>query len=194
MIYLVSGHTKASPGAAFGGRTEADDCERLVRALEKSITEREPIPVKVLSGMKHTEDMNENDLLLVFHRGFSEKNSPTRGASVYVKENASAFVQHQAYSLLSAICDNKGFRYKGVHTATGKCPFVSLDRALPFSSFYIMTGYMDNEDDNKIFDGLTAESISSLVSAVIRIYKEKKYEDNTTVYTPSFRGKQIKAS
>ena len=195
VIYLVSAHTASSPGICYGGRREAADCEELCRALEKSILSLSPeIPVCVMSGMKNTGRVKPGDLLFVFHRDFGGKGTPKKGASVFVKENACASVQYQAYSLLSAVCGEKGFRYNGVHPVTAKSPFRSLYRALPQYSFYLSAGFMGNEEDNKIFDALTGENISLLAKSITGIYKEKKYEDNTTVYKASFGGEQVKAS
>ena len=195
VIYLVSAHTKASPGIVFGGHTEAQDCERLCSALEKSILSISPgISVKVMSGINQLHKLREEDLLFVFHRDISEKGSPKKGASVFVKENASSSVQYKAFSLLSSVCGDKGFCYRGVHPVTRKSSFRSLYKDLPCYSFYLKAGFMDSEEDNKIFDALAGENTASLARSIVRIYKEKKYEDNTTVYKASFGGEQIKAS
>lgn len=194
VIYLVSGHTKASPGGVFGGRTEADDCSRLCFALENELKGLDSgLHIKVLEGSCLQQEMNEDDLLFVFHEGTSCKSSPKKGAAIFVKENADVKIQYEAFSLLSTVCSKYGFRYNGVHPEGSRSPFKSLQRALPERTFFIVSGYIESSTDNLNFDSMLSYSLP-LAGEILKIYKERKNEDNTTVYKASFGGEQIKAS
>jgi hypothetical protein len=175
VIYLNPAHTPRSPGGVSGGRTEHGDSIRLCRAL---LGELKGLPAEIVTDSSGFSAMTENDLLFVFHRGTAEKNSLTRGAEIYVKENASADIQLNAFCLLSRICSDGGFRYRRVHTLTPKSPFISFGRASPERAFLLKTGFIDNAGDNEIFDRELTGLARGLASEIKRIYKERKYEDN----------------
>ena len=89
MINLNNGHTPLSPGGASGGRTEYSECARLIEAVRRYLTGAD---VKITEG---TDGYSTEGLLLIFHKGTSEKNSPTSGAEIFVPENASAEAQYR---------------------------------------------------------------------------------------------------
>lgn len=171
MINLNNGHTPLSPGGASGGRTEYSECARLIEAVRRYLTGAD---VKITEG---TDGYSPEGLLLIFHKGTSEKNSPTRGAEIFVPENASAQAQYRAYRLLCALCSEGAYRYKGVHTLHGKSPFLKMRTLGNENAYLIKAGYIDCREDNEISDRECDRIASALSQEIMKIYKEKTNEN-----------------
>ena len=194
-IFIVTGHTPLSPGGVCGGTTEYLEGKRLSDALKGEILRLCPeISVITGEGNAFIENAGADDILLVLHKGTYDKNSPTHGAEIYVKGDAACSTQYDAYRLLFSICTEGGFSYKGVHPISAKTPFRAFSRSCPKSAFLLKTGYMESERDSIASGFVLSTLITDLATEIIRIYKEKKYEIDTAVYTPSFGGEYFKAS
>lgn len=180
VIYLNPAHSPRSPGGVFCGRTEHGDSLELCRALKRELLLKDgTLPVEIVPDSTDFSCMSEDDMLFVFHRGTSYKSSPVSGAEIYVKEAASADIQYDAYRVLSCLCGDKGFRYRRLHTLTGKSPFLRFGAAAPRRAFLLKTGYIDSAGDNGIFDRELKYLAQSLAREIYGMYKERKYEDNS---------------
>ena len=171
MINLNNGHTAHSPGAVWGKRTEYRDSRRLISAVAEGLR---GLPVKITEG---AGGAGTDELLFIFHRSTSEKNSPKTGAGLYVPAEASADTQLRAFRLLSSLCDGSGLRYRGVHTATAECPFGILRRPGDRQVFLIKAGYIDSDADNERWDKSLHGTADALSQEIMRIYKEKINEN-----------------
>lgn len=178
VIYLNFAHTPSSPGGVFGGHTEYGDSRKLCFSLYEKLKGLEKNADIRLSGGKIPAEIKSGDLLFVFHRDTALKQSLSAGAEIFVKEEAGAKIQYEAYRLLKCLCCEGAFRYRKVRTATAKSPFASFRKALPERAYLIKAGFIDSEGDNEIFEkGL--ESFSELLAEeIIKIYKETINEDN----------------
>ena len=171
MINLNNGHTPLSPGGVSGGRTEYSECARLIEAVKKGLTGAGVIVTEGTGG--YTRD----GLLFIFHKGTSMKNAPKRGAEIFVPENASAENQYNAYRLLSALCNDNAFRYRGVHPLTGSSPFGAMRTLGNENAYLIKAGYIDFPRDNEIWDRECEHIASALSQEIMKIYKEKTNEN-----------------
>ena len=179
VIILNNGHTRHSPGGVFGGRTEYLECLRLQRALYEEIKCLAPsAEIRLCEGAAAIRESSPEDMLFVLHKGTSLKNAPRRGADIFVGETASARIQYEAYRILCALCPPGGLRYRGVHTVTKKSPF-GIFRALRTGRAYIISaGYIDNAGDNAAFDRSLSRIAHNTAKEIVKIYKERKNEDN----------------
>lgn len=171
MINLNNGHTPLSPGGVWGERTEYGECARLISAIRNNL---KGFPVKITEGR---EGYSRDGLLIVFHKGTSMKNSPKRGAEIYVCENASADTQYEAFRMLSAVSGENTFRYRGVHTVTKKSPFKCFSSLPGENAYLIKAGYIDSDCDNGIWDRAFDGIAAALSQEIMRIYKEKINEN-----------------
>lgn len=171
LINLNNGHTPRSPGGVWGGRTEYGEMRRLIEAVSRRL---EGFPVKITEGGKVPYG---DDLVVIFHKGTTEKNGMSGGADITVPENASARTQYNAYRLLLALCGETGLRYRGVHTATAKSPFGSLRLTENENAYLIRAGFIDCDRDNALCEGVSDSLAAALSQEIIRIYKEKMNEN-----------------
>lgn len=167
VIYLNFAHTVSSPGGVSGRRTEYSDSKRLCLALKRELLKIDgSLDVRLLGGRIQNRIMKSEDMLLVFHRGTSLKNEVTFGADILVKSDADAVCQNEAYELLDSICENAGFRYRGVHTYTRYSPFLSFECSVPERAYLLRVGFIDSESDNRLFDSFLDSSVGSLARSI----------------------------
>ncbi len=176
-VYIKAAHSDFSPGAVFYGRREYDDVLKFGRLIKKYLEAKFGISAELYSGHE-PEEMTEDDLLIVLHRGSNMKNSEKYGACVTVKSNASADIQYHAYRLLMGICGKRGFRYGGVHVFTEKNPHKSFERSKPQKAFLFMIGFIDSAKDNRIFDNEDSFLAYQLSFRISEIIKESENEDH----------------
>lgn len=171
LINLNNGHTPRSPGGVWGKRTEYGEMRSLIEAVSRCL---QGFPVKITEG---SQVSCGDDLVIIFHKGTTEKNGMSGGADITVPENASARTQYNAYRLLCTLCRETGLRYRGVHTATEKSPFISLRHTENENAFLFRAGFIDCDRDNALCDGEPDSTAAALSKEIIRIYKEKINEN-----------------
>lgn len=194
-VFIVTGHTPLSPGGVNGDRTEYQETKSLCEALKGCISTLSPeIDVITGEGNAFIEKAGRDDFLLVLHKGTYDKNAPTGGAEIYVKKEADAACQYQAYRLLCSLCGKDGYRYRGVHPLTAVSPFRAFGGCVPDSAFLLKAGYIESEADCLVWDKRADALAEGLAGEIIKIYKEKNYEVNSAVYTASLGGEHFKAS
>ncbi len=178
VINLNNGHTPRSPGGVFGGSTEYIQSKKLIDSLSRSMRALDPsIEIMLTEGTDGIRKAEADSMLFVFHKGTHLKNQIRTGAEIIVGKNASAVTQHEAYRLLTALCGDSGFRYRGVHTLTEKSPFRAFSEYAPEKAYIIKAGFIDNEADNLISDRELDRFARRLSEIIVKIYKEKKNED-----------------
>ncbi len=174
-IYLNAAHTPYSPGAVYGGRNEHEDVLSFSGKVKNSLLER-GFDTEIFIGYDKPQSVNEDDVVIIFHRGTAYKNALTKGASVTVKEDASCGVQYEAFLLLEALCQASGFYYKGVHTVTPDYPHLFVERTGTDRSFLFELGFIESEEDNRLFSEYKEKTARALADRITEIYKEGKYE------------------
>ena len=176
-IYINAGHLAYSPGGVYKGRREHSDVLRFSSLLEREL-KKEGISAVLYEGPLG-DGFNENDIILSFHRDSNMKNEESHGAYVTLPADADASVQYDAFRLMSGLCSDGGFKYRGVHTYTKKCPHKSICKTGTPFTFVFTLGFMDNDRDNDILDNKSPSLIRELAGCLKEIEKEAENENNS---------------
>lgn len=176
-IYINAAHTPCSPGAVYGGRIEHNDVLSFSGVLCEKLKNTD-FEYELFTGYEKSEAVSEDSAVLIFHRGTAYKNAVSRGASVTVGGDASALIQYEAYLLLEAVHKAGGFRYLGVHTVTSDYPHRFIEKTGTARTFLFDLGFIESEEDNRLFDSHKDKIARALVNKLTEIYKEGKYEDS----------------
>ncbi len=186
-VFINNPHTRCSPGGVWGERTEYADIGRFLNRLYGE-TEKYGGVNCIMSNFVKIPEIGENDIFLSFHRNSNMKNRDASGAAVMVKSESGEAVQYKAYRLLEALCGEGGFRYKGVHTFTDLSPFKSVEKSTSPFTFLFTLGYIDNEGDNRVFDGFSSKHIKNFADKLNEIIKETENEVSSSFSKASFGG------
>ena len=179
-IYINAAHTAFSPGGCFAGRTEYNDSCSFGQMVVNELKVLLPrTPLHFIKGNGDYSGFSENDRLIVLHRGTASRGEKQKGAFVTVAENADAQVQYEAYRMLDSITGAEGFRFLGVHTASDRCPLRRFREAVLPHRYVLTAGYVDNDEDNEIFDKSSPALARKLAAAISEICKETENEDKT---------------
>ena len=186
-VYINNPHTQCSPGGVWGERTEYTDIGRFLNRLYGETEKYDSINC-IMCNFPKIPEIGENDIFLSFHRSSDMKSCASSGAAVMVKSESDAAVQYKAYRLLEALCGEDGFRYRGVHTYTDLSPFKSVEKSRSPFTFLFTLGYIDNEGDNRVFDGFSHKLIKNFAYKLNEIIKETENEVSSSFSKASFRG------
>ncbi len=181
-VYINAAHTEFSPGGCFEGRTEYKDNCSFGQAVVNELKDLLPrVQLHFFKGNPDISGLPENARLIILHRGTASKGEKQKGAFVTVAENATADVQYEAYRILESITGGEGFRYLGVHTASDVCPFRRFRDSRLLHRYVLSAGYIDNAEDNEIFDRSCPVLARKLAVAISEICKETENEDKTEI-------------
>lgn len=179
VIYLNAAHTPRSPGGVWQGATEHGECLHFCNILKNALLEQCPrLDVRVVTGNFPFPCVMHDDLLFIFHKGINGKNQNRHGAQIFVKDTDSADTQYKAYSLLKALC-GEYIRYLGVRIATGSTPFRFFVNTPTENAYLIMAGFIESARDREALMRHGTQAAAALSREILKIYKEKKDEDNT---------------
>lgn len=159
-------------------RTEYGDMMKFTRMVAMELDRCPDVNCQVFTG-NLKKNFSENDIVLSFHRGSNYKNCEKHGASVFVREDASADIQYEAFRLLSSICEDDYFRMLGVHTVSERSAFQSINSTGCDRTFVFCIGYIDSAKDNRIFDAYYEILAEKLAKRIKEVFKEEKNDDNT---------------
>lgn len=163
------GHGGRDPGACFEGRREKDDTLYIGRRIASEIVKH---GVQVYESRTRDKDMSldarvnfertqDFDLFISFHRNAS-LTGKARGAETFVYTNPSEKAVDLACNIQEALRDI-GFINRGVKEAT----FYVL-RKTKSPALLIELGFMDNAEDNKLFDDNIEKIVSKLSKIILK--------------------------
>ncbi|MFX4263134.1 N-acetylmuramoyl-L-alanine amidase family protein [Pelotomaculum propionicicum] len=162
------GHGGDDPGAVYLGRKESDDVLSLgmevardIRRHGVTVDETRTSDANVtLRARTDLESKQEYDYFISFHRNAFMKETAS-GAETYVFTEASEKSKALAFKLQAALVD-VGFANRGVKTAN-----FHVLRESEAPAVLIEIGFIDNSNDNNLFDSKRAEIVRGISKAIL---------------------------
>ena len=168
-IVLDAGHGGTDPGAVYNGRNEKDDNLALAQAVGK-ILEDNGVDVVYT----RTEDVYQTpfekarianqsgaDYFISFHRNSSPEDNQYQGVEVLVYDK-SGIKYEMAQNIVGALGE-LGFREIGVKERPG----LVVLRRTRMPALLIETGFLNNEQDNTLYDEKLEEIARAIADAVL---------------------------
>lgn len=168
-IVIDAGHGGSDPGAVYEGRREKDDNLSLAMAVGELLSQQ---GVSVI--YTRTTDVYQTpfekaqmanqadaDFFLSFHRNSSEEPNQYTGVETLVYDN-SGIKQTMAENINGALSE-LGFRNLGVKARPG----LVVLRRTKMPALLIETGFLNNEQDNALYDEKQEEIARSIADAVL---------------------------
>ena len=183
-IYIDAGHGGDSIGASYKGRFEQDDTLKLALAVGKILKIQPNIEVKYSRTGNTNPDLSNRckeandwkaDYYISIHRDAFKPESAT-GASVWVYSKATpgGVTYNKAKAILNNVCYASDYKNRGVHLGAPSYSDFAVNRLTNMNSCLLEVGFIDNTNDNKIFNerfDLIAVAIAEgLCSAVGEVY------------------------
>ncbi len=193
-IMLDAGHGGQDPGAVYKGRQEKDDNLKLALAVGK-ILEENGINV----SYTRTTDVYQTpfekaqlanqagvDYFISFHRNSSPKDNQYNGVEVLVYDKSGIKYQ-MAENILGALGE-LGFREIGVKERPG----LVVLRRTKMPALLIETGFINSDEDNKLFDDKFDEIARSIAEAILGTLNQETIEEPLyyRVQTGAFRKRE----
>ena len=190
-IFIDAGHGGDSIGAAYKGRKEQDDCLRLAIAVRDKLLTQKDIEVK----MSRTTDVNPEiedrcaeankwgaDYFLSIHRNAFRPNEAT-GVEVWIYSKCAkgGETYQMAEKILNEICSTTGYKNRGVKLGAPSYDDFGVNRLTNMHSCLLETGFVDNDNDNAIFDKKFNEMAEGIAKAVYEANGGKWVVVNTKV-------------
>lgn len=162
------GHGGNDPGAVYKGRKEADDVLSLGRAVAAVlrrhgviIDETRAADVSVsLKARCDFENMGSFDYFISFHRNAFKPETAT-GVETYTYLNPGAKSKGLAEKIQSSLV-GVGFANRGVKTAN-----YQVLRETRAPAVLIEIGFIDNSQDNALFDAKRDEIVKAVAGAIL---------------------------
>ena len=178
-IMLDAGHGGQDPGAVYKGRQEKDDNLRLALAVGE-ILKNNGIDV----SYTRTTDIYQTpfekaqlanqagvDYFISFHRNSSPKDNQYNGAEVLVYDKSGIKYQ-MAENILGALGE-VGFRELGVKERPG----LVVLRRTRMPALLIETGFINSDDDNKLFDEKFDDIAQGIADAILGTLDKETVEE-----------------
>lgn len=187
-IYIDAGHGGNSIGAAYKGRLEQDDVLKLALKIKELLLQQPNIEVKLsretsvnpeLSARAEEANKWGADYFISLHRNAFKPNAAT-GAEVWVysKVSKQGDTYKKAETILKKLCAATGYASRGVKLGAPSYADYAVNRLTKMHSCLLEIGFIDNDNDNAIFDSKfdeMAEAIArGLVEAVGGTWEEIK--------------------
>ena len=188
------GHGGNDPGATYKGRKEADDVLYIgkqvaeevrrfgvivdeIRASDKTVT---------LQERSSYENKSNYDYFISFHRNSSPKENQYNGAEVLIYDKSGIKYQ-MAENILGALGE-VGFREIGVKERPG----LVVLRRTRMPALLIETGFINSEEDNKLFDNKFSDIAQGIADAILGSLDEETVQEPLyyRVQTGAFRKKE----
>ncbi|NLK23294.1 MAG: N-acetylmuramoyl-L-alanine amidase [Clostridiales bacterium] len=162
------GHGGEDPGATYKGRRESDEVLQIGQAVASEIRKHGVTVDETRTGNNTVslynrsayENNNNYDYFVSFHRNAYEP-EVANGVEVYTYTNCSNKAKELAKRTLSSLI-NVGFYNRGVKSAN-----YYVLRATKAPAILIEIGFIDNSNDNRIFDTKRNEIIAALSKAIL---------------------------
>ncbi|ADL51912.1 N-acetylmuramoyl-L-alanine amidase [Clostridium cellulovorans] len=179
------GHGGIDPGAVYNGRCESDDAlslgTEIANRLRTSgvIVDETRTSDIILSLAQRSEYENRNsyDYFISFHRNaFSPE--VAFGAETYIYTNPGQAATEMAEKIQNSMV-SVGFKNRGVKTADF---YVLRETVAP--ALLIEVGFIDNSNDNRIFDSKRNELILAITNAILSQLGIKAQSSEVTLENP----------
>lgn len=193
-IMLDAGHGGQDPGAVYKGRQEKDDNLKLALAVGE-ILERNGIDV----SYTRTTDVYQTpfekaqlanqagvDYFISFHRNSSPKDNQYQGVEVLVYDKSG--IKYQMAENIVGALGELGFREIGVKERPG----LVVLRRTKMPALLIETGFINSDEDNKLFDEKFQEIAQSIADAIMGTLDEETVNEPLyyRVQTGIFRNRE----
>ena len=193
-IMLDAGHGGQDPGAVYKGRQEKDDNLKLALAVGK-ILEDNGINV----SYTRTTDVYQTpfekaqlanqagvDYFISFHRNSSPKDNQYNGVEVLVYDKSG--IKYQMAENIVGALGELGFREIGVKERPG----LVVLRRTKMPALLIETGFINSDEDNKLFDEKFDQIARSIAEAILGTLDQETVEETLyyRVQTGSFRKRE----
>ncbi|OPJ56976.1 N-acetylmuramoyl-L-alanine amidase [Alkalithermobacter paradoxus] len=178
-IFIDAGHGGADPGATYRDRLEKDDNLEIARLIVNEIkrhnievieSRKEDVAVSLQQRAVLANSSNA-DYFISIHRNASMPEQG-QGVETYVFENASTKSRQLAQKVQERLVE-LGFRNRGVKTAN----FYVL-RQTKMPAILIELGFIDNTNDNNLFDNKKDEIVKAIVISILDAVGVEYQEQN----------------
>lgn len=194
LIMLDAGHGGSDPGAVYQGRQEKDDNLRLALAVGNILSENGIDVVYTRTTdvyqtpFEKARIANESgaDYFISFHRNSSPQANQYAGVEVLVYDK-SGIKYDMAQNILGALGE-VGFREIGVKERPG----LVVLRRTKMPALLVETGFINNDEDNVLFDEKFDEIANGIAQAILGTLDEETVEGATyyRVQTGVFRNRE----
>ncbi|MFR1377894.1 MAG: N-acetylmuramoyl-L-alanine amidase [Clostridium neonatale] len=184
------GHGGEDPGACYNGRKESNDVLSIGRAVALEIRRHGVIVDETrtsdttvsLNNRSAFENKNTYDYFISFHRN-AYKPEKAKGVEVYTCLNAGVKAKRLAQMVQKSLLA-LGFIDRGIKEAN-----YHVLRKTKAPAVLIEIGFIDNSEDNNLFDSKKNEIIKAISKAILTelgiVYKEESVSnssDDKTLY------------
>ena len=168
-IVIDAGHGGSDPGAVYEGRREKDDNLSLAIAVGELLS-RQGVSViytrttdvyQTPFEKAQMTNQADADFFISFHRNSSEEPNQYTGVETLVYDN-SGIKQTMAENINGALSE-LGFRNLGVKARPG----LVVLRRTKMPALLIETGFLNNEQDNTLYDEKQEEIARAIADAVL---------------------------
>lgn len=179
MRKLQSAHGGSDPGAVYKGRREKDDNLALAMDVGRILGEN-GIDVQYtrttddyISPFERAKQANEAkvDYFISFHRNSSPEANQYNGVEVLVYDK-SGIKYEMAENIVGALGE-LGFREIGVQERPG----LVVLRKTKMPALLIETGFINSDDDNKLYDEKINEIAQAIAGAILGTLDQQKGEE-----------------
>lgn len=168
-IILDAGHGGDDPGAVYNGRQEKDDNLELALAVGNILSEN---GINVLytrtddiyqTPFQKAQIANESgsDFFISFHRNSSPTPNQYSGVETLVYDKTG--IKYEMALNINKALEEVGFKNLGVKARPG----LVVLRRTNMPSLLIETGFINNDDDNALFDEKFQEIAHAIASAIL---------------------------
>lgn len=162
------GHGGQDSGACYNGRKESKDVLAIGRAIAAEVRRHgvevhETRTTDITVSLKERSDFenrNTYDYFISFHRN-AFKPQQAKGVETYIYRNGGEKSKSLAQRLQTAMF-NLGFTDRGVKEAN-----FHVLRETKASAILIEIGFIDNTEDNRLFDSKRNEIVKVLAKAIL---------------------------
>lgn len=176
-IYIDPGHGGESIGASYKGRKEQDDCLRLSLAVKAILVTQEGVAVMLSREDDTNPDLEDRareanawgaDYFCSIHRNaFQPEKAKGIEAWCYSMVAVGGETYLMAAKLVDDLCAVTGFVNRGVKLGAPDYKDYAVNRVTKMSSCLLEVGFIDNTDDNAIFDAFFADMALSIAKSLL---------------------------
>ena len=179
VIFIDPGHGGADPGSVSDGRNEKDDNLVLAMAVKKALN-RSGFRVIMSRTEDETVDRTRRgelanecgaQLMVCLHR--NKSNGKGRGVEVFVPTDGSTESQLLGMNIFDALI-NCGFKERSIRTGTLNSDKEDYEElaAAAIPCCLVEVGFIDNKDDNKLFDDNLKQNAKAVAAAISGTFTE----------------------
>ena len=185
-IMLDAGHGGQDPGAVYKGRQEKNDNLKLALAVGEILKNKGIDVYQTPFEKAQLANQAGVDYFISFHRNSSPKENQYNGAEVLIYDKSGIKYQ-MAENILGALGE-VGFREIGVKERPG----LVVLRRTRMPALLIETGFINSEEDNKLFDNKFSDIAQGIADAILGSLDEETVQEPLyyRVQTGAFRKKE----